>query len=272
MGANKPLKFTGERLISGMEGMIKLEHLHRYAIAIEYVENRIVLDVASGDGYGTNLLAKKAEKVWGLDIDNQSIHNAIKVYKTENLKFDIGSITKMPYPNNMFDVVVCFETIEHIIEYDQALTEMKRVLKKDGILLMSTPNKLIYTDMRATKNEFHVHEFYIDEYKNWLDSNFLYNSYLFQNPLIGSYIFTGENNPILNYTGSFDSINKTSLYDFKYIISISSNINKVKVNTSYFVESQINTFFEAYCKKSLSYRIGSLILSPLRFFKKWIHF
>ncbi|MBK8348617.1 MAG: hypothetical protein IPL08_13770 [Saprospiraceae bacterium] len=62
MAGKKNLKFTGERLINGTEGFIKREHLHRYALAMELVENKIVLDIACGEGYGSNLMAEKQRK------------------------------------------------------------------------------------------------------------------------------------------------------------------------------------------------------------------
>ncbi len=272
MGTRKQIKFTGERLVSGMEGVIKLEHLHRYAVAMEYVENRIVLDVASGDGYGTNLLSQKAKSVFGLDIHKQSIIDSKKMYQASNLLFDNGCISKMPYPNNTFDVIVCFETIEHIDDFEKALLEIKRVLKEDGILIMSTPNKLVYSDERNIINKFHTHEFYVDEYKTWLDSHFKFNTYIFQNPIIGSFVFSDESHSTINYKGNYDQINKELIPNYKYIISISSTNQKIYCNSSHFIETNINTIFEAYCKKSISYKIGSWILWPLKSIKKWLKF
>lgn len=103
------------------------EHLHRYAIASEFIDNKIVLDIASGEGYGSYLFTKKAKQVIGIDISSEAISHASEKYKKENLTFKIGSITNIPIEKSSIDVVVSFETLEHIYE-EGMLLEIKRVL------------------------------------------------------------------------------------------------------------------------------------------------
>src|SRR5215831_2145342 len=85
------LEWTGERYVPWMEGAeIGYEHLHRYAFATQFVRNKRVLDLASGEGYGSNLLAKTAKQVVGIDIDEQSVRHAKNKYIRTNLDFRIG--------------------------------------------------------------------------------------------------------------------------------------------------------------------------------------
>ena len=135
-------------------------------IILFIVKDKIVVDAASGSGYGTSILAESAAYAYGLELDKEAINFAYKHYKAENLKYLQGSINNLPFSDNSIEVVVSFETIEHVSEKLQFdfLTEIKRVLKKDGVLIISTPDKLIYSDKPGYNNEYHVKEFYRDEY------------------------------------------------------------------------------------------------------------
>ena len=72
------MEFTGERYIPTLEGEIKYEHLHRYALSLELARGKSVLDLASGEGYGSALLAKVAQSVIGVDIDPDAVKYATK--------------------------------------------------------------------------------------------------------------------------------------------------------------------------------------------------
>lgn len=264
------MKFTGERYIPGIEGFIKSEHLHRYAVALQYIENRIVLDIACGEGYGSWLLSSNAKQVIGVDIDVVSIKKAQEKYKLKNLHFQHGDVTKLRFENNTFDIIVCFETIEHVIDYNEALKEIKRVLKKDGILIMSTPNKVEYSDHRNFKNEFHYHEFYVDEYKQWIQSKFINNIFLLQKPILGSYIQNNESKAIENFEGNFSNIKTIEENQFKYIISFSSDSTLEDIPSSHFFENNIALLINFYNKKSMSYKIGNLLLFPIKLIRQWI--
>ena len=149
-----------ERLTTDIYNENTIEHLHRYAMLDNIVKGKIVLDVASGEGYGTNLLSKNADLVIGVDIDVRSIQDATLKYKSNKLIFKQGDIGSLPFPDSYFDIVVCFETIEHVEDYLAALNEIKRVLKSEGILVISTPDKKWYTDARNHFNQYHKKEFY----------------------------------------------------------------------------------------------------------------
>lgn len=149
------------------------EHLHRYAYAAEFVQNKRVLDLACGDGYGSYLLARRAAAVVGIDIDEQTVKHARNKYLKSNLDFKVGSITDIPIEgNNVFDVVVCFEALEHIKDHENLLKEVKRLLTPAGLFIVSTPNKRTYSEETQISNPFHLHELYFDEFKELLGSHF----------------------------------------------------------------------------------------------------
>ncbi|PYR98197.1 MAG: glycosyl transferase family 2 [Acidobacteria bacterium] len=176
------LEWTGERYVPWMEGAeIGYEHLHRYAFATQFVRNKRVLDLASGEGYGSNLLAKTAKQVVGVDIDEQTVRHARNKYIKANLEFKIGSILDVPIKGDVvFDVIVCFEALEHVDDHHKLLSEAKKHLTPNGIFLVSTPNKTLYTDEPHFNNPFHVHELYFDEFKVLLENYFRHVKFLGQ--------------------------------------------------------------------------------------------
>ena len=172
------MDFTGERLVLGKKGIeqLEMEHLHRYNSICDLVKGKIVLDIACGTGYGSALLAQKAEKVYGVDISQETIDYCNENYKMHNLKYIQGSVSDIPFEDNSIDVIVSFETIEHVTDMlqEEFRKEIKRVLKDDGLLIISTPDKKIYSDIPKYNNEFHMKEFYRDEFKEFLDKDFKY--------------------------------------------------------------------------------------------------
>jgi len=153
---------------ASIKNYITQQHIMRYVFASRYVKEKVVLDVACGSGYGSNYLARKGAKiVFSVDLDRTPLEIGKKFYSLPNLKFVQGNVLKLPFPDNFFDVVVSFETIEHLYETDKYIVEIKRVLKRGGIFICSTPN-IKYTQHPA----FHLHEFYPKEFYFLLESNF----------------------------------------------------------------------------------------------------
>lgn len=183
------LEWTGERFLPWIEGaQIHYEHIHRYAFATQFVKGKKVIDLACGEGYGTYLLAKEAEYVVGVEIDEQTVRHASSRYLRDNLEFIKGSILDVPIEGEgKFDVAVCFEGIEHIAEHDKLLSEVKRLLKNDGLFIVSTPNKAVYTDAADYHNPFHVKELYVDEFRSLLRRYFKHAR------MWGQRIYTGSN-------------------------------------------------------------------------------
>lgn len=199
------LQWTGERYVPQLRGNIALEHLHRYAFAAELVEGKRVLDIASGEGYGSEMLARTAAFVTGVDIDEASILHAQKKYQKGNLTFKKGSCTAIPLPDDSVDVVISFETIEHVAEHEKMLSEIKRVLVSDGLLIISTPDKYQYADVPGYHNQFHVKELYKNEFESLLRAYFKNQKILGQKIIYGSNILeeAGE-----NYFGGIYEFNK----------------------------------------------------------------
>lgn len=138
------------------------KHIMLYKFASSFVgQSSNVLDVACGSGYGSEYLSRLASngRVEGVDISKDSIRFAEKNYNNENLGFKHASVTNLPYENELFDIVVSFETIEHLDNTLGYLSELFRVLKTDGIFICSTPIKGC-----SKKPPFHVHEFTEEEF------------------------------------------------------------------------------------------------------------
>lgn len=168
------LPFTGERFTPECVREIAYEHWHRYAFAMAMVEGKQVLDAACGEGFGADLLASKAASVQAIDIDATSIEHARQRYgMKQNLDFQQADVTQLDaLPSNSFDVIVSFETLEHVMEQDRMLAGFYRLLKHDGVLLISTPDKKNYTDATGVVNPHHVRELYFDEFSALMDQHF----------------------------------------------------------------------------------------------------
>jgi SAM-dependent methyltransferase len=167
------LKFTGERFLPGACGEIWYEHWHRYHFAAKLVAGCKVLDVACGAGYGSALLARHAQHVVGADISAETIAHAQAVYATTpNLEFRQADCAALPFPDACFDAAVSFETIEHIEEQSKFLDEVRRVLRPEGLFVLSSPNKLEYSDRRSFANPYHVRELYRDALASLLAPRF----------------------------------------------------------------------------------------------------
>jgi ubiquinone/menaquinone biosynthesis C-methylase UbiE len=202
------LKWTGERLTTDLDSAFgTFEHLHRYAFSREVCRGKKVLDIASGEGYGSNLLSEVAEYVWGVDISSDAVAHAKEKYARPNLEFHIGSATSIPIKDGSVDVVVSFETIEHIVEHDSFLSEIKRVLKKGGMLIISTPDKSIYSE-RDPENPYHVKELATDEFRELTSRHFRFSILFQQRFFIGSVISGLQNDPgrFSFFDGSFSFI------------------------------------------------------------------
>lgn len=185
------IKPTGERFLPwANDPMCAYEHLHRYAYIARYAKGKRVLDLASGEGYGTAMLAQVASLAIGIDIDKKTVRHASDKYPASNLRFILGSITDIPLTTR-FDVIVCFEAIEHIHAHKKLLGEVKRLLAPDGLFIVSTPNKAEYR-IQESRNPFHVKELYFAEFKTLLTNNFSQVRFLGQRVYCGSSLWPCE--------------------------------------------------------------------------------
>jgi len=187
------LEFTGERFTPECEREIWYEHLHRYVFASQLVDGKSVLDAACGEGYGAAILAGSAASVVGLDLSEDTIKHARNRYaEISNLTFESGDCTRLPFGDQQYDAVVSFETLEHLREQQAMLAEFRRVLKEDGYLIISSPDKKIYSEDRGYENPFHVRELYLDEFKELLHEQFPATRLLGQKLVFHSAIWTSD--------------------------------------------------------------------------------
>lgn len=148
------------------------EHIVRYIFASRFVGDKTVLDIACGSGYGGSyLLSKGARTVIAGDVSKDAINQAIEFYKKDNLEFILLDATKMPISDNAFEIIVSFETIEHIPDYEKFLSECQRVLRHDGIFICSTPNVIIPGTEKSV-NPYHVNEFNVQQINEILHKYF----------------------------------------------------------------------------------------------------
>ena len=136
------LEWTGEQVIP--EEMWRdprdlIAHLSRYIFCLRYCQNKVVLDCASGAGYGTMMLSWVASQVTGVDINSDCITYAEAHYATPRNMFVKGDARKLPADNGTMDCVVSFETIEHMLRPEEFMAEIYRVLKPEGMLICSAP-------------------------------------------------------------------------------------------------------------------------------------
>lgn len=183
------MKFTGERFIPTEGGEIRQEHLHRYSWCLSAVAGKDVLDVASGEGYGSAAMARVARSVVGVDISQEAVEHARTKYAgIANLRFEQGSAAALPLPDNCVDVVVSFETLEHLHEQEEMIAEIRRVLRPEGCLILSSPNRKVYSEKAGHHNEFHVRELDMAELSELLGRHFPAVRYVGQRLAVASTI------------------------------------------------------------------------------------
>lgn len=220
------MEFTGERYVPELtaDSEITIFHMQRYLSVLSLCKGKKVLDAACGEGYGSNMISDVAESVIGIDISKEAVENAKKKYDKSNLEYINASVEKLPLENESVDVVVSFETIEHVNKdiQNSFINEIKRVLKKDGILIMSSPDKKNYSDIPNFNNEYHVCEMYRDEFKEFLSTKFTNISLYYQGMFSDSYIFE-EGNTRKGMLNLNFNINKEDSRA-EYIIAVCSEV------------------------------------------------
>ena len=168
------LPFTGERYTPECKLEIASEHWHRYAFARALAPGRRVLDAACGEGYGSALMARAGADVLGVDIGSEAVQHARTRYAgIPGLRFEQADATALDaLADASFDLVLSFETLEHVHEQQRLLDGFARLLAPGGVLLLSTPDKRAYTDLTGQVNPHHVRELYRDEFEALLAARF----------------------------------------------------------------------------------------------------
>lgn len=219
--------FTGERYVSGHLGPTQHAHHHRYLVSLPFCVNKDVLDVACGEGYGSSLISEVAKTVTGVDIDIESVKFAARNYGKDNLDFVSASASQIPFQDHSFDVVVSYETIEHIDAHLEFMSEVKRLLRPNGILVISSPNRPIYSDKKNHTNPFHIKELDLEEFRELLASCFKHVIIFAQHQVTGSLISSQEDNLLgLKVYTTEDSISyklKDPIDEPQYFLALASN-------------------------------------------------
>lgn len=178
------IEFTGERVVPGQVDVdLWNEHLARYAFAARLACGKRVLDAGCGSGYGSAELAATACSVIGLDVSADALGYARQSYRSPNASFIEASCASLPIASQSIDLVVAFEVIEHVADWQAFLQDVQRVLAPGGRLILSTPNKDYYAETRrhTGPNPYHVHEFDFAEFTRELQARFVHVAVYLEN-------------------------------------------------------------------------------------------
>ncbi len=166
-------EFMRERYVPGTwSRLAEYEHLPRYALAKTLAAGKTILDFGCGTGYGAALVSQVAKHVTGLDIDAAALNWARENHKSPRLDFQRHCDLGATLPAASFDMVTCFEMIEHVDHATQKATaaSIARLLKDDGVLLISTPNPAVTALYGA--NPYHIREMNQAEFRELLSPHF----------------------------------------------------------------------------------------------------
>lgn len=251
------MKDTGERLIpkGHHKSLTYGEHLSRYLTASKLAKGKVVLDIASGAGYGTKILSKEAKKVYGVDYSQDAINYAKENYNSQNIEYKVGDALDIPLPDNSIDLVVSLETIEHLTDSAKFIQEVKRVLKDDGQFVVSTPNDDEYIE----GNEFHLHEFDLKELKKLITDNFKHSDYYYQGSFFSAAMLDKET--FQNGGNSQTIVEKTfgqPLTKAIYYLAIASNKPVSKLSPTTVIADAWNTKDDLARDKQLQKHIKDL--------------
>ena len=208
-------------------------HINRYSLAKTYCKDKKVLDISCGEGYGSYLLSMwGAKEVVGIDISEETINRATESFKMNNLKYICHDAMNLKmYEDDYFDMIVSFETIEHLTEPKKYLEEIKRVSRNDAIIIISCPNDHFYYPTDEESNPYHIRKYTKDEFCELVEG------------ILGkadNYLFGTRIQGYANVYASDDVLNKNQLQMLNYketdkCIIVPENFEINDTNSSYFV-------------------------------------
>lgn len=259
-----------ESLYSAAEASI---HMSRYLCVKEFVKSKDVLDVACGIGYGTRLIKEwGATSVLGLDVSVEAVSQAYQKFRTEGVSFQAGRCEQLPLANQSVDLVCSLETIEHLDEPEKFLKEIKRVIKPNGVVIVSCPNDHQYQKIiDGYSNEFHKNIYKWFEFKELTEkilgpaSNWAYG---FQ---LDGFICLPVKDltfPEKGQEGSYQSMFKAECLSSAYRVNSDQFVNYW--NASYYVgfwqkdRTEINSFATMFAKPQED------LISEIAFLKRQI--
>jgi SAM-dependent methyltransferase len=161
---------AAERLANDPTSELWGEHRSRYRFAAQFAAGQRILDVASGAGFGLRMLREAHGCPIGLDYDATALREVRTVEPSARLVH--ADATCLPLATASLDLVVSFETIEHVPDARAMVLEIHRVLKPGGRLVLSTPNRAFGPPERHTTNPFHIKEFTAEELHELLGEAF----------------------------------------------------------------------------------------------------
>ena len=161
---------SGERMLPTCADRATFwEHIERYRFACRYAEGREVADIACGEGYGLAALhAAGARSVVGIDRSEEACVHAARRYGLPAVTADAEAL---PFPEQFFDMIVSFETLEHLAEPRRFVAECARTLRSDGLLILSTPHGPVFRANRGAVL-YHVSEWTVPEFRALLAERF----------------------------------------------------------------------------------------------------
>ena len=220
------LEFDGERCTPWVDTQILSAHMHRYLSTLELCKDKRVLDIACGEGYGAAMLIRNgAASVAGVDIDAEVVARANRVYAAPGLTYKQGDIRQpLDLDDDAFDVIVCFETIEHIAEHDAFLSELDRVLAPGGVLIISTPDA--HTSDPEAPNPFHAKELTEEAFHALIGKTFEHVSITYQGYHFGSVMTRADTSGVQrfwNRQGFLDYAEDGGKALRRYVIAVASH-------------------------------------------------
>ncbi|HMO33781.1 MAG TPA: class I SAM-dependent methyltransferase [Saprospiraceae bacterium] len=178
-----------ERWVKGfISPGIEQEHLDRYHLACNYTKGKSVLDIACGCGYGSYLMAIKGEalSVDGVDIESEAIRYGNYRYEQKNIKRYHANALEYK-PEKLYDVIVSFETVEHIVDFKSYIANLSRWLQNDGTLIISTP--IVIQTTSSVANPFHVIEWSFFDFQKLFSDQFNIDEVYLQHVWIKNFTF-----------------------------------------------------------------------------------
>ena len=159
------LGFGGGAQYSATETAI---HLARYQLAVPYCAGKRVLDIACGEGYGSQfLISAGAKQVDAVDASPEAVDAARRYFSSDAIKhhvYDAHRVSEL-FPAETFDVVVSIETIEHLTDPARFLREISAVAKKDATIIITCPNDNLYYPNDSQFNKHHVRKYSFQDFR-----------------------------------------------------------------------------------------------------------
>jgi 2-polyprenyl-3-methyl-5-hydroxy-6-metoxy-1,4-benzoquinol methylase len=170
-----PLELTGERTLPDVPA--ENYWFRRHLVVYEWIGARVagkrVLDMACGEGYGSDVLARSAASVTGVDANPEAHEHARLRYEGDNLRFERGLVESYG-EHASYDAVVFLQTIEHVHDPPAVLDHLRSILGPGGVAFVSTPNVLTLAPPGATKsaNPWHLKEYRAEEFRALCEATF----------------------------------------------------------------------------------------------------